>query len=101
MMSEAEIRRIVRATIEEERAKSAEHIDASIIKTMSAILTGFGIDEEDRREIRRDMAHLRHWRKSVEQVQRVTWTTAIMAIVTGIAGALWLGIRMMLGGQDR
>jgi hypothetical protein len=96
-MTEGEIRNIVKQVLTQERLHHAENQDAVVLKTISAILTSFGIEEEDRKEIRADFIHLRKWRKSVERVETVGWTTAITVIVTGVLGALWLGFKGMVG----
>jgi ABC-type transporter Mla maintaining outer membrane lipid asymmetry permease subunit MlaE len=41
--------------------------------------------------------HLRRWRKSVEQAQSYTFKAVITIIVSGFVGAVWLGIKVMLG----
>jgi hypothetical protein len=46
-------------------------------------------------ELRADFQHLRRWRKSVEQAQSFTFKAAIT--VTGFVGAVWLGVKVMLG----
>ncbi len=66
-------------------------------QTVATILTSFGIEEEDRQELRADFQHLRRWRKSVEQAQSFTFKAVITIIVTGFLGAVWLGIKVMLG----
>ena len=48
-------------------------------------------------ELRADFQHLRRWRKSVEQAQSFTFKAAISIIVTGFVGAVWLGVKVMLG----
>ena len=48
-------------------------------------------------ELRADFQHLRKWRKSVEQSQGFTFKAVISIIVAGILGAVWLGIKAMLG----
>jgi len=68
-----------------------------VFKTIAAILTSFGIEEEDRKELRADFQHLRRWRKSVEQAQSYTFKAVITIIVTGFVGAVWLGVKVMLG----
>jgi hypothetical protein len=66
-------------------------------KAIATILTSFGIEEEDRRELRADFEHLRRWRRSVEQAQSYTFKAVITVIATGLVGAVWLGIKVMLG----
>jgi hypothetical protein len=95
-MTEDDIRRVVIQTMDAERARSSDHIDQTVIQTISAILTSFGIEEDERKELKADFAHLRKWRKSVETVERVGWTAAVTVIITGILGALWLGVKVLL-----
>ncbi|MFY0091903.1 hypothetical protein ABTP88_17435, partial [Acinetobacter baumannii] len=60
-------------------------------------LTSFGMEEEDRRELRADLQHLRRWRKSDEQAQSFTFKAVVTVIATGFVGAVWLGIKATLG----
>jgi hypothetical protein len=48
-------------------------------------------------ELLADFQHLRRWRKSVEQAQSYTFKAVITIIVTGLVGAVWLGVKVMLG----
>lgn len=47
--------------------------------------------------MRADFQHLRRFRKSYKQVERVGWTAAITMMVTAFGTALWLGIKASLG----
>ncbi|MFH1343617.1 MAG: hypothetical protein ABIL01_20790 [Pseudomonadota bacterium] len=91
-----EIRAIVIETLAEQRLHPSE-VDAVVLRTIATILTSFGIEEQDRREMRADFQHLRRWRKSVEQAQSYTFKAMITVIVTGFVGAVWLGMKVMLG----
>ncbi len=91
-----DIRAIVAETLAEQQRLHRDEIDAIVSRTIVAILTSFGIEEEDRREIRADFEHLRRWRKSVEQAQSYTFKAVITVIVTGVVGAIWLGVKVML-----
>jgi hypothetical protein len=95
-MHEADIRAIVIETLAEQQRIHHEDIDAVVLKTVATILTSFGIEEEDRRELRADFQHLRRWRRSVEQAQSYTFKAVITVIVTGLLGAIWLGIKATL-----
>ena len=53
--------------------------------------------EVHRMRLRADFQHLRRWRKSVEQAQSYTFKAVITVIVAGLVGAVWLGIKVMLG----
>lgn len=92
-----DIRTIVAETLAEQQRLQHDDIDAIVLRAMATILTSFGIEEEDRKELRADFQHLRRWRKSVEQAQTYTFKAVITVIVAGFVGAIWLGIKVMLG----
>lgn len=92
-----DIRTIVAATLAEQQRQQRDAIDAIVLRAIATILTSFGIEEEDRKELRADFQHLRRWRKSVEQAQSYTFKAVITVIVAGLVGAAWLGIKAMLG----
>lgn len=94
-LSKEDVQAIVRATIAEQNSQPPT--DAVILKAIATILTSFGIEEDDKNELRADFQHLRKWRKSVEQAQGLTLKAIIGVIVTGFAGALWLGFKTLLG----
>ena len=96
-MRSEDIRIIVAETLAEQQRLHHDDIDAAVLKTIATILTSFGIDEGDRTELRADFQHLRRWRKSVEQAQSYTFKAVITVIVTGLVGAVWLGVKVMLG----
>lgn len=96
-MRSEEIRAIVTETVAEHQRLQHSEIDAVVLRAIATILTSFGIEEEDRRELRADFQHLRRWRKSVEQAQSYTFKAMITVIVSGLVGAVWLGIKVMLG----
>ena len=91
-----DIRTIVAETLAEQQRLQRDDIDASVLRAIVTILTSFGIEEEDRRELRADFQHLRRWRKSVEQAQSYTFKAVITIIVTGFVGAVWLGVKAIL-----
>jgi NADPH-dependent glutamate synthase beta subunit-like oxidoreductase len=93
----ADVRAIVVETLAEQQRLRQEDIDAVVLKTVATTLTSFGIEEDDRRELRADFQHLRRWRRSVEQAQSYTFKAVITVLVTGIVGAVWLGIKATLG----
>jgi ABC-type transporter Mla maintaining outer membrane lipid asymmetry permease subunit MlaE len=92
-----DIRAIVAETLAEQQRLRRDDIDAIVVRAIATILTSFGIEEEDRKELRADFQHLRRWRKCVEQAQSYTFKAVITVIVTGLVGAVWLGVKGMLG----
>lgn len=96
-MTAEEIKAVVQEVLSEQRLLSAKDIDTVALKTIATILQSFGIEEIDRIELKEDLAHLRRWRKSVEQAQGYTFKIVITTIVGGFLGALWLGFKVLLG----
>jgi hypothetical protein len=92
-----EIRTIVAQTLAEQQRLQQQSIDAIVLKAVASVLASFGIENDDRRELRADFQHLRRWRKSVEQAQSYTFKAVITIIVSGLVGAVWLGVKVMLG----
>lgn len=48
-------------------------------------------------EFRADQLHLRQWRKSMESASKVTIKTAMGMVVTGVVGAVLVGVQHYLG----
>ncbi len=92
-----DIRAIVAETLAEQHRIQQENIDSIVMKSVASVLASFGIEDDDRREVRADFQHLRRWRKSVEQAQSYTFKAVITVIVSGIVGAVWLGVKVTLG----
>jgi hypothetical protein len=87
----------VTALLAEQKRLHEDSIDDVVLRTLTTILTSFGMEEEDRKELRADLAHLRKWRKSVEQAQGLTFKVVLTMIVTGFCVAVWLGVKTVLG----
>jgi len=96
-MRDEDIRTIVAETLTEQHRRQREDIDAIVLREIATILTSFGIADDDRKELRADLQYLRRWRKSVEQAQSYTFKAVITLIVAGLLGAVWLGVKVMLG----
>jgi hypothetical protein len=97
MMNATDVKDIVAEVLAEQKRLHNNDVDEVVLRTISTILTSFGIEEEDRAELRADFIHLRKWRKSVEQAQGITFKVAVTMIVTGVIGAVWLGVKTLLG----
>jgi hypothetical protein len=90
-----EVREIVTQVLAEQ--KRANDLDEVVLKTIATILTSFGIEEDDRLELKADFVHLRKWRKSFDQATSLTFKVVVTTLVGGFLAALWLGIKTMLG----
>lgn len=96
-MPEDEIKALVVETLAEQQRFQQDSIDAIVLKAVASVLATFGIEDDDRKELRADFQHLRRWRKSVEQAQSYTFKAVITVIATGLMGAVWLGVKVVLG----
>jgi len=90
------MRAIVAETLAEQHRLQQDSIDAIVLKAVASVLASFGIEDDDRKEVRADFQHLRRWRKSVEQAQSYTVKAVITVIATGLMGAVWLGVKVVL-----
>jgi hypothetical protein len=97
MLRDEDIRAIVAETLAEQQGLHRDDVEAIVIRAIATILTSFGMEDEDRKELRADFQHLRRWRKSVEQAQSYTFKAVITVIAAGFVGAVWLGIKVMIG----
>ena len=95
-MPDDEIRAIVTETLAEHHRLQQDSIDAIVLQAVASVLASFGIEDDDRKEVRADFQHLRRWRKSVEQAQTYTFKAVITVIATGLMGAVWLGVKVVL-----
>jgi hypothetical protein len=92
-----DIKAIVSETLAAQQTFVRDDIDAIVLRAIGTTLASFGIEGDDRKEVRADLQHLRRWRKSVEQAQSYTFKAVITVIVTGFVGAVWLGVKLVLG----
>jgi hypothetical protein len=96
-LPDEDVKAIVLETLAEQQTLHWNEVDAIVSRTIATTLVSFGIDDDDRRELRADFQHLRRWRRSVEQAQSYTAKAVITVIVTGLVGAVWLGVKVLLG----
>ncbi|MGY3359731.1 hypothetical protein ACVWZK_006394 [Bradyrhizobium sp. GM0.4] len=96
-MHDTDVRNVVAEVLAEQKRLHNDQVDEVVLRTIATILTSFGIEEEDRVELRADFIHLRKWRKSVEQAQTLTFKVVVAAIVSGVVGAFWLGFKALMG----
>ena len=92
------------AQLAQERADAMDYYLGHMAKDMPAqegrsraVSTDVADTIEGLMPLRADFQHLRRWRKSVEQAQSYTFKTVITIIVAGFLGAIWLGIKVMVG----
>ncbi|EIG62089.1 hypothetical protein [Bradyrhizobium sp. WSM1253] len=96
-MADDEVRAIVAEMLAEQHRLQQANIDAIVLRTVASVLASFGIDDDDRKELRADFQHLRRWRRSVEQAQSYTLKAVITVIATGLMGVVGLSVKFVLG----
>ena len=99
-LSPEDIKKVVHDVLAEQavlRVDDDRAVDVVAYKTVALILTSFGIDDKDRIEFKSDLAHLRKWRKSTEQVTDYGIKAIITVLISGFLGAMWLGVKAALG----
>ena len=63
-LHDEDIRAVVVESLAERQRQHREDV-AIVLKAIETTLASFGIEEDDRKELRADFEHLRRWRKSV------------------------------------
>lgn len=96
-MQPHEVEAIVAAVLAEQQRLHKDDIDDVVLKTVINLMTSFGFEEDERKELRKDFTHLRKWRVSVEGAQTLTFRVIVGTIVSGFLAALWLGFKFALG----
>lgn len=96
-MTKDEVETIVSAVLSEQKRLHNQDADEVVLKTISTILTSFGIEEEDRKELRADFKHLRGWRKASEKVTNAGIVATVTILIGGFLGAVWLGVKALIG----
>lgn len=91
------VRTTLAETLAEQKRIHDDEIDAIVSRTIATVLTSFGINEDDRRELRDDLSYRRRWRKSVELAKNYIFRAIITVIVTGALGVMWFGIKTVFG----
>ena len=66
-----DVRAIVVETLAEQQRIRQDDIDAVVLKAVATTLNSFGIDEEDRKELRSDFQHLRRWRFGFQEALEI------------------------------
>ena len=95
-MTNDEIAQVVRQVLAAERAENKDHLDETVLKTIASILTSFGINEDEQKDIRLDFQHLRRSRKAYDLIQTTGVKAAIGLVVASILTTLWLGVQALL-----
>lgn len=95
-MTEDDIRKVVHQVMLEERLDNADKADAAMLKTVSAILMSFGMDEEERKDVGADLRFLRSLRLGAGKAKAAGITATVMMLVGLFFSALWAGFMVAI-----
>jgi hypothetical protein len=68
-----------------------EIVSESVYETFTLL----GLDHENPLEMQRDFQYLREWRTASEKIKTQGLMVIIAVIITGLCGALWLGLKQI------
>lgn len=75
-------------TLEEQDALKGV-VKSAVVEVMADI----GLHADERKEIRKDMAHLRKWRVAVDRAETSVRNSLAVTLVTGFVGLVVLGFK--------
>lgn len=96
-MEAQDVKAIVAEVLAEQSRLHTNTIDDVVLKTVVNLLTSFGFEEDERKELKKDFIHLRKWRISVESAEGLTVKVIVGTIVSGFIAAIWLGFKLLVG----
>jgi hypothetical protein len=96
-MTPQDVKAVVKEVLAEQRIASKADLDEAAKTTIATILQSFGVEEDDRKEVKADFQHLRRSRKGFEQAGSYTIKAIVTILVSGLVMAVWFGIRAALG----
>ena len=93
---ERHTRKVVAEAIKNQRMLRNE-IGNAVRQSITIKLNAFGLKNEDRKDLQADLRYLRCQRKWAEQVRDLGLKVFVSCVLTGVAGAAWLGFRIAIG----
>jgi hypothetical protein len=96
-MQAHDVKAVVAEVLAEQQRLHKDTIDDVVLKTVVNLLTSFGFEEDERKELKKDFVHLRKWRKSVDSATGLTFKVVVGTLVSGFLAAVWLGVKALLG----
>lgn len=105
-MSEAEIKKLIETTARRVAMEVVQETTTEVVnvavkgavkeatkEVLESTLLALGLDLKQPLEIQKDMLHVRSWRTSTETIKRQGLLTAVIIIVTGLAGLIWAAVQ--------
>lgn len=96
-MEAHDVRIVVAEVLAEQHRLHKDTVDDVVLKTVVNLLTSFGFEEDERKELKKDFTHLRKWRRSVDMAAGLTFKVVIGTLVSGFLAAVLLGTKAVFG----
>lgn len=100
---EEQIRQQVEKAVEEaishstNRFVSREDLRDTVRLTVQETFVRMGVDGSDPLSLQKDFMYLREWRETADAVRRRGFMTLAAVAVSGLLGAVWIGVKSMMG----
>ena len=78
---------------------TSEEARALIREAVRETFLMLGVKVDDPIEVQKDFQHLREWRSTTESVKAKGMLAIVGVVVSGLAAALWMGLKELLGGK--
>ena len=96
-MERDEIKRIVDEVFDEKRVMRADDVTDVVREAVHETLLTLGVDAAQPLAVQQDMHFVRELRAASEKIQSRGLLVLVGILVTGLAGAVWIGIKSSLG----
>jgi hypothetical protein len=96
-MERDEIKRIVDEVFDEKRVMRADDVTDVVREAVHETLLTLGVDAAQPLDVQQDMHFVRELRAASEKIQSRGLLVLVGILVTGLAGAVWIGIKSSLG----
>lgn len=87
-MDERQLRGLIKAVLEEEHKIASSNAEKIARAAVEQALLQFGINADDKAEVKKDFSHLRRWRRGVDQARTMTFKATIATLVSGFFGLM-------------
>lgn len=74
-----------------------EELRTVVSHAVKETLIQLGFDVNDPKRLQADMAHLRYWRETLEQITSNSIIGAVVFIIGSMLTLLWVGFQTLLG----
>ena len=96
-MTDEELREMIRQELEAAQTPAAVHVQDVVRTAVTETLITLGMDASDPMSLQQDMHFVREMRQTSEKLRSKGLLVMVGLLLTGLAGAVWLGIKSSIG----